>query len=135
MGDGDTLLNAIIGGIAAFVLSFVPLSPVLGGAIAGYLQGGTRNDGIRVGALSGVVAAVPLVLGGVFFFLVASFAVPFGEPGAGFGIVAFLLFLVFALVIGGLYTVGLGAVGGWLGNYVRYDTDLLEDREPLEVQR
>lgn len=134
MGEGDTLLNAVVGGIAAFVLSFVPLSPVLGGALAGYLQGGTRNDGIRVGALSGLVTAVPLVLGGAFFFLVATFAVPFGDPGAGFGLGALLLFVLFALVVGGLYTVGLGAVGGWIGNYVRYDTDLFGDRQRVEVR-
>ncbi len=33
----------------------VPLAPLLGGGIAGYLEGGERDDGVRVGLLSGVV--------------------------------------------------------------------------------
>jgi hypothetical protein len=41
-----------------------------------------------------------------------------GIPGAGFVILLFVF--LFAVV----YIVGLSAVGGWLGNYVRYDTDV-----------
>ncbi|MUV86778.1 hypothetical protein GJ631_09425 [Natronomonas sp. CBA1123] len=132
MAEGDTLINAIIGGVASIVLSFIPLSPVLGGAIAGYLQGGSRNDGLRVGAYSGVVAAIPLAF--VFVFALALFGVVGvfsagpggGGAGAAGGIVLFLFAFVFALVVAAVYTIGLGAVGGWLGNYVKYDTDLLE---------
>lgn len=125
MGEGDTLINALIGGVASIVLSFIPLSPVLGGAIAGYLQGGSRNDGLRIGAYSGVVAALPLALFFVVFLLFFGAAIlDVGGPGAGIG--AFLLFGIIALVIAAVYTVGLGAAGGWLGNYVKYDTDLLE---------
>ena len=132
MAEGDTLINALVGGIASIVLSFVPLSPVLGGAIAGYLQGGTRNDGLRVGAYSGVVAAIPLALFFVFalalFGVVGIFTAGPGGGGAGAagGIALFLFAFVFALVVSAIYTVGLGAIGGWLGNYVKYDTDLLE---------
>jgi len=124
MAEGDTLLNAVIGGIASIVLSFIPLSPVLGGAIAGYLEGGTRSTGLRIGVYAGIVAAIPLAL-----FMIAAIAI-FGSflaigPGGGEGAAILVVFLV-VVVFMALYTVGLSAVGGWLGNYVRYDTDLFE---------
>jgi hypothetical protein len=124
MAEGDTLLNAVIGGIASIVLSFIPLSPVLGGAIAGYLEGGDRSTGLRIGVYAGIVAAIPLAL-----FLIAAITI-FGfflaiPPGGGEGAAILVIFLV-VVVFMALYTVGLSAVGGWLGNYVRYDTDLFE---------
>jgi hypothetical protein len=124
MAEGDTLLNAVIGGIASIVLSFIPLSPVLGGAIAGYLEGGDRNTGLRIGVYAGIVAAIPLAL-----FTIAAIAI-FGSflaigPGGGGGATILVFFLV-VVVFMALYTVGLSAFGGWLGNYVRYDTDLFE---------
>ena len=123
MAEGDTLINAVIGGIASIVLSFVPFSPVLGGALAGYLQGGDRGEGVRVGAYAGVVAAVPLAL--LLFVVVAvfGFLALGGRPGGGAFLVVFFLFA--AVVVAGII-VGLSALGGWVGNYVRYDTDLLE---------
>ena len=123
MAEGDTLLNAVIGGIASIVLSFVPFSPVLGGAVAGYLHGGDRGAGVRIGVYAGVVAAIPLA----FFLFVAAAIFGFfaigSRPGGG---AVLLFFLLFAVVAAAVYTVGLSALGGWLGNYVRYDTDLLE---------
>lgn len=123
MGEHDTLLNAVIGAVASIVLSFVPLSPVLGGAVAGYLQGGTRSDGLRVGAISGVLG---LVAGAVFFGLfVLVFGVFYFGSGAPGAIGAFgLLFFLFAAVLSAIYTVGLSALGGWLGNYAKYEMDL-----------
>ena len=120
MAEGDTFLNAVIGGIASIVLSFVPLSPVLGWALAGYLQGGDRGEGVRVGAYAGVVAAVPLALFLLFGSVLAGIAFA-GDALLGAGVVLFLVLIV----VGGLYTIALGAVGGWLGNYVKYDTDLV----------
>lgn len=125
MAEGDTLVNAVLGAVVTAVLaSFVPFAPVAGGMAAGYLQGGDRDDGLRVGTLSGVVGLIPLVLFGavvanvLFLFVGGMMGMPrrFGGLGA-LAIVAGLLFV-------SLYTVGLSAVGGWLGNYVRYDTDI-----------
>lgn len=123
MEEGNTVVNALLGGIASIVLSFVPFSPVLGGALAGYLEGGDRGDGVRVGVYAGLVAGVPLAV--FTFLLVAVFTgVAVGLESGGLGVLAF--FLLFAIVAALAYTVALSAVGGWLGNYVKYETDLLE---------
>lgn len=112
---GGFLLHALIGAVVMFVLSFIPLSPVLGGAAAGYLH---ERDGIQVGALAGLFAAVPVValVMLVVTFLTPVVAAPGGSlmgPLIGFGIMGVVMLLVI-----GLYTVGLGALGGYLGVYV-----------------
>ncbi len=123
MGEHDTLLNAVIGAVASVVLSFVPFSPVLGGAVAGYLEGGTGSDGLRVGAISGVLS---LVVGAVFFalFFVAFGAFLFGYGAPRLFSAVGLLFLLVAAVVSALYTVGLSALGGWLGNYAKCELDI-----------
>ncbi len=107
----NTLLNALIGAVVTVVTTFfIPLSPLLGGAIAGYLEGESAESGLRVGALSGVMALVPLLV-----------VVPLGlalfifEP-----IAAVSLLVIAAIVVGflGVYTVGFSALGGLLGVYL-----------------
>jgi hypothetical protein len=123
MAEHDTLRNAVIGAVASIVLSFVPFSPVLGGAVAGYLQGGTRSDGLRVGTISGVLG---LLVGAAFFLIVVLFlgvfAIGTNAPPL-FSIVG-LLFLLVTGVVSALYTIGLSALGGWLGNYAKYELDV-----------
>lgn len=107
----STLVNALLGGIAGIVLSFVPLAPVLGGGIAGYLEGGTTRDGLTVGVGAGLVMAIPFALGGTVF---TAYFLGLGVSPRGF----LVLFPVFA-ILGGLYTVGFGVLGGWLGVYAK----------------
>jgi hypothetical protein len=127
----NTLVNALIGGIASILLAFLPFSPVVGGGIAGYLEGPDRSRGLRVGAYAGVVAAVPFVLVALLGVSVFTFSVvpvttgPGMGPGTGpgsmggglpvFGILALLV--VFAVAV--LYSVGLSALGGYLGAYLK----------------
>ena len=128
MAEGDTLVNAALGAVASIVLTpLVPFAPVAGGTLAGYLQGGDRNDGLRVGALAGVIMLLPLVLvmfvfGNVVFFLFAGGGMPGPAPGlaGGFTIVAIVLALLFGLV----YVVAFAALGGYLGNFVKYETEV-----------
>lgn len=122
MAEGDTFVNALLGAVVTVILSFLMLSPLLGGLLAGYLEGGDRDDGLRVGAISGVIAIVPLVgllllFGGVLaVFLVGGLPARVGAVGA--------VFVLFGLAVISAFTVGLSALGGWLGNYLRVDAEV-----------
>jgi ABC-type multidrug transport system permease subunit len=117
MGEGDTLLNAVIGAVVTVLTSFVPVSPVVGGAVAGYLQ---QRDGPTVGALSGAIAAIPLlVVFGLLFAFVAFLG--FGLAAELFAIGLFGLLAAFLLVL--VISTLLGTVGGYLGVYIYEETD------------
>lgn len=108
--DKDTLIHAAIGAAVTVVVSFTVFSPILGGAVAGYLE---EHHGGRVGALSGLIASVfvlPFAL--LFLFLLAG----------GIGIAALVLLVIPLVVV--LYTVGLSALGGVVGVYIATETDI-----------
>lgn len=107
-------LSAFVGGVVSLVLGFVPFSPVLGGALAGYLRRGSRRDGTTVGAAAGLVAALPAL---VFLVLVPLFFMATG-PGTA-GAVRMLLVVLVAVGFVALYVVGLSALGGYLGIVAR----------------
>lgn len=89
-------------------LSFTVVSPVVGGAVAGYLE---KKDGVRVGVIAGGIAIIPLLLFGVLFLGLFST----GTMSIAFG----LLFVLFVFVFGFIWTVGLSTLGGYLGVYLR----------------
>lgn len=104
----DLLLAAGLGAVVTVFVWYIPMAPLLGGAVAGFLSGGTREDARTAGTLSGAfVPLVGLVVAGAAF-LVAGAAVfgrfPFG-PGVG-AVVA---------VVAVIYSVGFARVGGWVG--------------------
>lgn len=127
MEEGATLVNAVVGAVVSVVGSVVvPVAPLLGGAVAGYLEGGTRSDGVRVGLISGLIAVVPAALLGLLVFgLFGSILLGMGPgmDGVGFGLFSVTFLLVFLLVVA-VVVVGLSALGGWIGNYVKYETDV-----------
>jgi len=128
MAEGDTGVNALIGAVVTVVASGTLAGPVVGGAVAGYLEGGSREDGVRVGFYSGLVALVPFLVFAAFAASLLGFTgggfigMGQGMVGLGFGLesAAFLFVLLFWLV----YVLGLSALGGWLGNYVKHETDV-----------
>ncbi|MEF8788608.1 MAG: DUF5518 domain-containing protein [Haloarculaceae archaeon] len=119
MVERDELRNAAVGAVVTVVLSFTGFSALLGGGIAGYLQGEPPKRGARVGALSGAIAVLPVVL-----VLVLGFVLVLGQPaalgvpgGVELAVILFVMFpLLFAVII------GLSAVGGYLGGYLRTET-------------
>lgn len=128
MEEGDTLVNSLIGGGVTFVAgNFVPMAPVFGGGVAGYLEGGDRMDGVRVGAYSGFIAFLPMLAFAFFLTSIIGFGFGFGlfaNPDAAAGGLFGIVFLLFMMAFMFVYFVGGGAAGGWLGNYVKYDTDV-----------
>lgn len=106
-----TIRDGLVGGTVAAILSFLPLSEMIGGGIAGYLNGGTGRDGAVVGAIAGLVAYVPYLL--VSIYLAASPEIAL--PGPDLGLSRALLIAGVASVAF-VYVVGLSVLGGLLGN-------------------
>lgn len=105
------IVNALIGAVVTLVSWFVvgPVGPILGGVVAGYLE---QAEGLTVGAVSGVIASLPIALllpivGTAFVFVPNSWVV-------GLGLFAVIVVFVGSVLING----ALGAVGGYLGVYV-----------------
>lgn len=117
-GGNSRALNALIGAVAAVVLFFLPFQTLVGGAVAGYLQGPDTDEGLRVGALAGVFLLVPAVLVVLLFGGAFLTVIPFVHPvAAGVGALAVFVLLVL-LAVAALYVVGLCALGGVLGAYL-----------------
>ncbi|NHX36725.1 MULTISPECIES: DUF5518 domain-containing protein [Halolamina] len=110
MDTGNSYVNALLGAAVTIVFSFAGVSPLLGGAAAGFLE---RRDGARIGALAGLFAALPMAAVVVLFGGFAFLLMGFGEPFAG-GVVI----LLFAVLFVAVYTVALSTVGGVLGVYL-----------------
>jgi hypothetical protein len=118
MSKTDTARNAVIGAVVTVVLAFTAVSPVIGGAVAGYLQQEPPKRGARVGAISGVIASIPylLVLAlAVAVFFGTSTTGGFGVPGA----IELAIILLLIVPLGVLWNAGLSAVGGYVGAYIR----------------
>lgn len=111
----NTWLNALIGGVIGVVFAFIPLSTVIGGAVAGYLEGGDYSSGAKVGVFAGLIAFIPFT----FILGIMLFVMPMmGPPGPG-STIAFWVMLIFALCFAAVYVVGLSSLGGILGAYVK----------------
>lgn len=103
----NTTANAIAGAaLTVLTATAVPLSPVVGGGLAGYLEAGDTDDGLRAGVLSGGVAAPVLVIVSLLFLLPLVSAVSgTSRPVTVVGLV----------VLGTVYVLGMSMVGGYLG--------------------
>ncbi len=100
--------NAIVGAMVTIVASFVPFSPVLGGAVSGSLQRGSDGSPVRVGGIAGLFATLPVVT--VFV------AITWSLLGSATGLTTIVVAsLVISLVVSVAYMIGLSALGGYLG--------------------
>jgi len=104
IGQGDTLINAVLGAGVTVVLSRTDFSPALGGGVAGYPAGkpGKRDKGRSP---LGAFALVPVVLFMVFFVGISMVG-----PVTGGGMPGGFVFL-FAVPFVLAWHVGLGALG------------------------
>ncbi|WP_255169356.1 DUF5518 domain-containing protein [Natrononativus amylolyticus] len=120
MSASRTAVHAIIGALVAVVLSFLPFSTLLGGAVSGFLEGPDGRAGAVVGAVAGAIMFLPIAA--VAFVFLGLFGFGFGVGGLpveGFVVVLLVFGLIGAVVF--VYTVGLSALGGYLGAYVARD--------------
>jgi hypothetical protein len=109
---------ALAGAVVTVVLSVIPFSPVVGGAVAAVRYGRGYAAGLGVGALAGVVAAVPLAVLLVPAVWLVSYLGFFAPSSPAYG--------VFVALVAGLflaYTVGGSAVGGLAGVALDGHTD------------
>jgi hypothetical protein len=142
-------VNALVGALVMIVFSWIPFAPVVGGAIAGYLEAdapsatrSANSRGLRVGALAGLFAAIPALL--VVGFVGSIFTVGWlgvaatGDvalaPGLGIPVVAWVV-VGFVIVVSVAYHVGLSALGGWLGAEIATRDDRRLDTTPATDQR
>ncbi|EMA21147.1 DUF5518 domain-containing protein [Haloarcula amylolytica] len=115
----ESVTNAGIGALVTVALSFIPFSSVAGGAVAAANHGGSYRTGLWLGTLAGVCAMVPLLalfLPALYIAGLLGFGIPPGAPGYDL-----FLALVFSFFL--LYTVGLSALGGLGGVWVKGHTD------------
>lgn len=100
----NVVASAILGAVVTIVTSFLVLSPILGGAAAGFVHQRRGGNSYRAAVLSGLFAAVPVVvLFGVVVAAVAAESVRLAPLVGG------------VLVVAVATIVGLSAVGGFLG--------------------
>lgn len=110
-----TIRDGMVGGVSAILLAFLPLSTVLGGGIAGYLQAkGTDGRSGQAGAIAGSLAVLPHLIVASYLIVAPDFVPPGPDVGLSPGA------LIAAVIgFGVIYAVGLGVLGGLLGGYIR----------------
>jgi hypothetical protein len=116
MMRGRTIVNAVVGAVVAVVLSFVPFSTVLGGAVAGFLEGPDERAGAIAGGLAGAITFLPFLGLGALLLGVLGLGL---AGGASFGGIVFVSIVIVGIGLFVLaYTVGLSLLGGYLGAYL-----------------
>ncbi|WP_254822611.1 DUF5518 domain-containing protein [Haloglomus halophilum] len=113
-------LSALAGGLVSFVTIFLPLAPVVGGAIAGYLRAGDARAGALTGSLAGLVTV--LLLAGLASGVLALLPVPLdaGQFPDPLGLV-----LGAGGVLLAAYVLVLSTVGGVCGSFAASEVDIM----------
>lgn len=107
------LKNGIIGGVIAVIISFIPLSTMIGGGLAGYMTDAQPEHQLLAGATAGGIAAIPRIL--VSWYIVASPAIILPGTLLGLGPGAVLAGVIVTTVI---YSIGLSVLGSFAGGYL-----------------
>ena len=113
-GSSRFLLNAVFGAaVTAIATFFIPFAPLLGGALSGYLDAESTESGAKIGAVSGAIALVPLLIIAPLLLFVL-----FLDPVFAVGVLLVVGFVAVFLVA---YTIGFSALGGVLGAYIKQE--------------
>lgn len=113
LGLSEFTAAAVIGSAAAALLSFLPGSAGLGGAVAGSIESGRTRRTASVGAVAGLLLTVPAIL--VSAFAIGGLST--GLRSLGFTDSAVLVVVVMSIVllVVAAINVALGALGGYVG--------------------
>lgn len=122
MDTQRTGIGVLVGALVSIVAGFLPfvslVAPLLGGAVAGYLQREGYRAGATAGALMGVLLAALGVVGQLLSTVLPPFpaAVILGPWARGFGLGLDSVVVLLVASAGLLVLVGAlgGAIGGWL---------------------
>ena len=121
--------NALLGALLAIVLSFVPFSQALGGIVAGYLEAGSSERVVGVGAFSGFLSVAPVLA--LLAFVLVGLVVGLLDVGAGALALVVAAALLLSLAILVTIGAGLGAIGGYVGGRL---ADRERDDAPTETE-
>lgn len=97
--------NGLIGAMVTVLFSFTFISPLIGGAVAGYRE---KQHGALTGAISGGFALLMLIPLGSFIWILSEK----GSIGVSFA----QTLLLYALVVGIIWTIALSIIGGVIGS-------------------
>ncbi|WP_139246831.1 DUF5518 domain-containing protein [Halogranum amylolyticum] len=106
-------LHALLGAVVSVATSVIPFSPLLGGAVAGYLHNEGTDRGIQVGLVSGIIASLPLAAVFFLMFTIMSFGSLTTGEFAGPMFVVIMIGVI--LLVAAVYILGLSAIGGYIG--------------------
>lgn len=118
----QTIRNGAIGAVVGSVLGFIPLvllvAPVIGGGVAGYLEGDGPRRGAVAGGVAGLLmAALTTVITGTITF-VRFGELPFSSPGLS---VEGLALAAALSLLASLAQVVVAGIGGGLGGVLQAD--------------
>mgnify|MGYP007026970435 CR=1 FL=1 len=113
--DSQTKGNIVVGAIVSFVFAAYAGGPLIGGALAGYLEDSDLRSGSRVGVMAGIVALIASVVLAVGNLLLGI--------TAGYGLMHIIFAGIFEPIREGIIPlVVLPLVGGGIGAYMRRET-------------
>lgn len=107
---------AMLGAIVSIAVSFIPFSTVIGGGVAGYLEGRESKRTVSVGGLAGFLPTLPVALFTIVFLIGMLFEIR-AIDGQNFAILVTGTTLLAILILLTL-AAGFGALGGYLGGKI-----------------
>lgn len=113
-GSPTRLVSAVLGGAAGIALSFVPLSPAIGGGVGGYV--GSDGQGLAIGSAAGLLVMLPALVPGLFLTIGIVVSAPW--PGGGPDGTALGTIVAAALLLGTVGGIIAGGIGGFIGDLI-----------------
>ena len=105
--------NIVLGAVAAGVFSFLPFSPGIGGALAGYLERADSDRTVSAGALAGLLAMLPILV--ILLFVLGGLVAGLRTVNQSGVAILTSATMLFALMLVATIGAGLGALGGYIG--------------------